>query len=931
MPGHFDPDWYLQVYPDVAAAGLDPRRHYLRWGRAEGRLPCFLTAKTRERDLRRGLLQGGRAALEAQTTSAHAPDRLWATLACARADARAGNWAGADAWLRPLDAQADLIGGFCLPDIALLAIEAAVIADDLPRAQSLFQRARAAFGPLPDLHLAAANIAAATGGFGAGWRWRMARLYARHGLGGVAVTDGTGPAFDRLRAAWPRARHRNGPLVSVVMPARNAATTIQTALSSLTGQSWRNLEILVVDNGSTDATADITRACAAQDPRIRLLDGRAEPGTYAARNLGMAAAQGDFLTVLDADDWAHPARIARQVRALRRNPDGVASLADWVRTTPEMRFTRWWGEDGLTHPDVSSLMIRAELRETLGYWDRARAGADTEYINRIRAICGDGAILRVNPGLPLSFGRLHAGSLTQNSATGIDTQIAGARRDYDMAGRRWHRYGRDTLPLAQYPAQRPFPIPPALSPDFGSNLGDLPAIPAPDDWVTQSGLYDDDWYMQTYPDLRAGDLDGALQYRDTGAAQGRDPGPGFSTSGYAMANGPLDRPALQHYVETGRAAGHDPLPLFDGALPAPEPGRHVLVFGHQARAQIFGAERCLPDLLRRARAVGLTPSVVLPQIANADYLAELRALSHKVHVIPYGWSFGGVPPHPETLATLTTLIRDSGAVEIHQNTIVMDAPLLAARAAGVPTVVHVHELPASDPRLCLDLGRHPEELRAHVTGLATRLVANSDAVLRWLDQPPGRAVLAPAGVDAALADLPFEPADPPRVALIGSLTAKKGIADFCAVARHCPQAQFLLIGPDNSELAQLAPLPPNVTHTGYAPGPAAALAQADIVLSLSHVAESFGLSVMEALCAGRPVLCYDRGTPPDLVGRDQTAGRVTPADDPPAMAQALRDLLKSPETLTRISHAARARGAVLQARAATTDDTALFCCAPGPG
>ena len=49
-PAFFDPDWYLRCYPDVAASGIDPLRHYLRHGRREGRLPCAVFAATRERD-----------------------------------------------------------------------------------------------------------------------------------------------------------------------------------------------------------------------------------------------------------------------------------------------------------------------------------------------------------------------------------------------------------------------------------------------------------------------------------------------------------------------------------------------------------------------------------------------------------------------------------------------------------------------------------------------------------------------------------------------------------------------------------------------------------------------------------------------------------------------------------------------------------------
>jgi glycosyltransferase involved in cell wall biosynthesis len=930
-PGYFDPAWYLETYDDVAAAEMDPLRHYLRYGRDEGRLPCFMTAAWRERDLRWGLLEQGEAALEALAGggSDNRADQVWAALACGRAAARRGDWVRANAWLRPLDPEMDLIRGFCLPDIALLAIEAAVMVGDLPRARHLYQDAQSLFGRLPDLTLALANITAAETGFDRSWSRALTRMYARAGLSGVSVApgDGSQAAFDRLQPIRPPRRSLRGhPLVSVVMPARNAAATLETALRSLRDQTWRALEILVVDNGSTDATAQIARDCAKRDPRIRVLDGSAEPGTYAARNLGVATATGAFITVLDADDWAHPARIARQVRALLRHSSSVASVSHWVRTTPDLRFTRWWREDGLVHRDVSSLMIRRAVLDRLGFWDRARAAADTEYYLRIQAVFGADAIREVDPGLPLSFGRVRSQSLTQRRDTGIETHLFGPRRDYNLAGQRWHlrMQSENALPLPQHPACRPYPIPGALA------LPEHPD-PAPADsageWLSRSGLYDDAWYMQTYPDLRARNLDGILHFQSTGDAEGRDPGPAFSNTGYRMAHGPFDGSALSHYLQHGRSQGLSPMPVFDGALGTPPAGRHLLFFGHQARDQVFGAERCLLDMLDRACSAGYTPSVVLPQICNEDYLAALQARSHQVHVIPYGWIFGGVAPPPATVARLTTLIRDSGAIEIYQNTAVLDAPLYAARAAGVPAVVHVHELPAEDPRLCMDLGCTAEELRDHMVQLATRFVANSQAVQDWLALPADRVTLLPNTVPAGLVDLPFTPADRPRVALIGSLVAKKGISDFLRVANICAkagvQADFIMIGPETPDLARLGPLPDHVSHAGYAATPEAAIAQADLVLSLSHFAESFGLTILEAMTAGRPVVCYDRGTPPALVA-DSGAGHVVPADDPAAVARAVQALLSNPERLQAASRAARHRADDLRRQAEITSGAALF-------
>ncbi|MGX9353370.1 glycosyltransferase (plasmid) [Shimia sp. W99] len=923
-PAFFDPGWYLAAYPDVAATGMNPLRHFLRHGRREGRLPCELTAALRERDLRWGMLDGGIDALERLATHGHSrPERVWATLACARRAATEGDWLRADGYLRPLDPTQDLITGFGLPDPSLLAIEAAVMAKDTDRARLVHKLATRTFGNTSDLHLAAANITAATQGISTTWARRMARLFARAGLTGVTTSPGSKPAFDRLRPIGLRLprQGRQGPLVSVIMPARDAAGTISTALNSLTSQSWRRLEILVVDNGSQDTTRDIVRNKAQADPRIRLLDGSAEPGAYPARNIGLAAAQGALITVMDADDWAHPAKIRLQARALLRNPDIPACVSHWVRTTSDLRFTRWWGDDGLVHRNVSSLMFRAELRDSLGFWDRARVGADTEYYHRILNRFGAKSIIEVQPGLPLSFGRQSAGSLTQSSETRVSSQVYGIRRSYLLAAQNWH--GRvdaeNALPLPQHPVKRPFDIPEALA------IDPPPTALQPTDLIRRSDLFSDHWYMQTYPDLRARNVDGALHYLAEGAGEGRDPGPAFSTTAYAHAHNTRDENPLLHRLRSERGA--DLLPSFDGTLTPSPDARPVLFFAHQARTQVFGAERSLLDMLDRAAAAGLAPEVVLPQIMNPAYLDALRLRCRRVHVIPYGWLFGGVAPHPATVARLTDLIRRSGVTEIHQNTCVLDAPLMAAREAGVASVVHVRELPAQDPELCRDLGISAPQLRQNLLDLATRFVANSTTVADWINADPSRVITIPNMVDPALFDLTFQPQTPLRVAMIGSLSARKGVADFLAIARTVARRganmQFILIGPDHPEFAALKPLGRNVVHAGYAATPLSAMEQADIVLSLSKVAESFGRTVLEAMAAGRPVICYDRGTPPALVGPGG-AGRVVPADDTDAVATALQEIASSPDLLSTLSKAARTQAVALRRQSENISSEVLF-------
>lgn len=110
--------------------------------------------------------------------------------------------------------------------------------------------------------------------------------------------------------------------MSAVVPAYNAAAFIERTLQSVCRQSWSDLEILVVDDGSRDGTADIVRRMAVEDPRIRLL-AQENQGVSAARNQGIRHARGDYIALLDADDLWMPEKISRQMQVFADSPRQV--------------------------------------------------------------------------------------------------------------------------------------------------------------------------------------------------------------------------------------------------------------------------------------------------------------------------------------------------------------------------------------------------------------------------------------------------------------------------------------------------------------------------------------------------------------------------------------------------------------------------------
>lgn len=498
LPAAFDAAGYRAAHADLAHLGaLRARWHFLRHGRAEGRLPCALRAAAAE-----GRLWSGdgaaRGVLEDLAEIAGlGPEALWARLALARADLAECDPGGRDpgardpggrglggagarlAGLAPALARSFGLPGplFVVAETALHHARPAEAEAALALARGLARAsARALARGLDGGSDAAAEALlrgamALAAGDAPGWTAALVPLYAAAHLAPPHLAPphlaGRGATpFDRLTAA-PLSVPSGlpvpaGPLVSVILPARNAAATIGTALCSLTAQSWRDFEVLVVDDGSADGTAAEVAAHAARDGRIRLLPAPAGQrlGAYGARNLGLAAAEGEFIALQDADDWSHPDRLARQVQALLATPAQPACLSHWARLDEGLIPACWRPDVPVVHENLSSLMIRRTAVQRLGVWDRVRAGADSEYIARLVRVFGAGAVLPVLPGVPLAFGRQRAGSLSRGGATGLLGPGAAARAAYLAAARAWH--ARSPAPRMDDGGPHPFPVPPAL-------------------------------------------------------------------------------------------------------------------------------------------------------------------------------------------------------------------------------------------------------------------------------------------------------------------------------------------------------------------------------------------------------------------------------------------------------------------------------------
>ncbi|UMA63310.1 glycosyltransferase family 2 protein [Roseivivax marinus] len=117
---------------------------------------------------------------------------------------------------------------------------------------------------------------------------------------------------------------RQSPEVSIILPVYNRESTLGRALDSLTAQHARDIEIIVVDDGSSDGSRALAEACAARDPRIMITQTPRNLGAAGARNVGIGLASGRYVAFQDSDDRWFPEKLTRQLEALRESPTSRA-------------------------------------------------------------------------------------------------------------------------------------------------------------------------------------------------------------------------------------------------------------------------------------------------------------------------------------------------------------------------------------------------------------------------------------------------------------------------------------------------------------------------------------------------------------------------------------------------------------------------------
>lgn len=261
--GLFDAAWYLEAYPDVAVREVDPLEHYIRYGAREGRDPNRLFSSSWYLASNPDVTESGlnplvhfvvRGAKEGRS-----PGPLFDTK-----------------WY--LDAN---------PDVAASGINPLLH----------FLRHGVQEGRRPNSRI--------DSGMGFATSAQVASPHSRNALRKGFDHDGARRFIATIRSSGGRrALMRDRPLISVILPTRDRAAILPTAIASIQAQSYDHWELLIVDDGSRDATP-LAVVGFLKDPRIRLLQ-TSGMGVAAARNAAMAQAKGEFFAYLDSDNSWQP-------------------------------------------------------------------------------------------------------------------------------------------------------------------------------------------------------------------------------------------------------------------------------------------------------------------------------------------------------------------------------------------------------------------------------------------------------------------------------------------------------------------------------------------------------------------------------------------------------------------------------------------------
>jgi len=256
--------------------------------------------------------------------------------------------------------------------------------------------------------------------------------------------------------------NKDKELVSIIMSAYNAEETIERAIRSILGQTYKNIELIIINDGSTDGTLDIAKKFLSR--KVRVIDNSINSGTYFCRNYGIRISQGKYITFHDSDDWSDDSHIESLYLAYLSLKDmniwsgtkyfdsknkikmviaamNVHSMTNnrlICRGPKGLKIAQYGPYSGreMSQGALVTSFFEKKLIEEVGYFDSVRYGADSEFLERVEIL--HGRQMRAAPLDMLTYNvfRDRNGSLTTDSKTGLKSA---SRMLYKKSYRLWHQ------------------------------------------------------------------------------------------------------------------------------------------------------------------------------------------------------------------------------------------------------------------------------------------------------------------------------------------------------------------------------------------------------------------------------------------------------------------------------------------------------------
>lgn len=275
--------------------------------------------------------------------------------------------------------------------------------------------------------------------------------------------------------------------------------------------------------------------------------------------------------------------------------------------------------------------------------------------------------------------------------------------------------------------------------------------------LNQSGFFDGNWYLTTYPTVAAAGISPAEHYLKYGWLLGYSPSPRFSTKDYLRAHpdvAELGVNPLLHYLEIGIVERRPRAPLDDGVatvtaasrefpidpepsrliLPlggsaSPRDGKTVLVVADSVGASHLGNEQTPFNVQEGLFNLGYNVVAVIPRGTDDEHIARVAQTSTDVMVAPVEWWREARPADEASIAAFAHVVADFAIDLVHVNTAAMREPLLAADRLGVESVLHIHETSKDDLDPSATTGERAQDIARSVDA-TDNVIGGSEAILR---------------------------------------------------------------------------------------------------------------------------------------------------------------------------------------------------------